>query len=355
MKRHIDLFFVCSASACLFITACGDDDEDPDTGAGSTGETASTTAPSTTAPSSTTDASTSSSTTAGSSSTTTTDGTSTTTDSGSSGSTGGDAADPGIGGGAIAPVGTYTGLAGSAVIVRHDDGTDVSLQISGLTANTDYVAHVHAQACADEDGGGHYKIDPTIDETEESNELWLTISADADGNGRVEITTDHLARPDAIAVVVHDTESNGDKMACADLAVPNPADAFTTTSTLNVLAAATNDGFGSMTATATMERNIDGSTTMTLDVTGLGDTLTYPVHVHETDCSVADGTGHYKIDYDVGTTEEANELWLPVTTDGAGDGSSSYTVDDHIARAEAQSIVIHDDDSAERYACIDLE
>jgi len=89
---------------------------------------------------------------------------------------------------------------------------------------------------------------------------------------------------------------------------------------------------------------------------GLGASTTYPVHLHETNYSVANGSGHDKIDYGIGATQQDNELWLPVTTDGNGDGTRTFTVDDHIARAEAQSIVIHGDGGGKpRYACIDLE
>lgn len=274
---------------------------------------------------------------------------------GSEDSTGGAAADPYVAGGAFAGLEGYEGTTagGFALIVRRDDGTDVSVQVGDLDGDTMYAAHVHAQACADGAAGGHYKIDPMIEETVEDNELWPAFTTDDGGNGRVEISSDHLARADAMSVVVHDPNADNAKMLCADLVTSGDSDPFTTTGDALVLQGGIDAGFDSMTADATMERSAGGGTTVVLDVAGLAADETYPVHVHDRDCASGDGGGHYKIDYGVMGAEEANELWLPVTTDAAGAGQS-MVMSDHLARAEAQALVVHAPDGT-RLACIDLD
>jgi hypothetical protein len=53
---------------------------------------------------------------------------------------------------------------------------------------------------------------------------------------------------------------------------------------------------------------------------------------------------------------QANEIWLSLTTDASGAGMQTASVTTHLARPEAGSIVIHDNDSmGTRLACIDLK
>src|SRR5689334_8125172 len=48
--------------------------------------------------------------------------------------------------GSFSPLGTYTGISGRAELIRSLGGrTEVSFQIIGVSPNTAYVAHVHAQ------------------------------------------------------------------------------------------------------------------------------------------------------------------------------------------------------------------
>lgn len=77
--------------------------------------------------------------------------------------------------------------------------------------------------------------------------------------------------------------------------------------------------------------------------------------LHARDCSTGDGGGHYEIDPAVEGAVEDNELWLSVSTDASGVGTAEVA-SPHLARAEAQSVVIHDNDEAgTRLACFDLE
>ena len=350
------LSFLCAG---LLVAGCGDDSSAD--GAGTTGQDSSgTTAPTTTASadtgSSTDGGSTDGSTGPADSGTEDTTGTGDTGADESTGTTGDVLPEPHVAGGSFGGLPGYegTGATGFALIVRRQDGTDVSVQVSDLMPDTDYPVHVHVQACDDDAGGGHYKIDPSIMDTQADNELWPAFTTDADGVGRVGISTDHLARGDAMSVVVHDPGADNAKMLCADLVTTGDTDPFTTSGEGIVLMAAMDGGYGDMTASATMERSVDAGTAVSLDVTGLDPDEEYMVHVHDRDCASGDGGGHYKLDYGVMGTEETNELWLPVTTDGNGDGTTMVSFE-HLARAAAQAVVVHDNDgSGARLTCIDL-
>jgi len=99
------------------------------------------------------------------------------------------------------------------------EGTTVTLDASGLAPETTYAVHVHDRDCSSFDGGGHYKIDGTIGVTDESNELWLPLSTDADGSGQSSVVSEHLARAAAQSVVVHAGDRGGPRLTCIDLDV----------------------------------------------------------------------------------------------------------------------------------------
>ena len=90
--------------------------------------------------------------------------------------------------------------------VETDTGT-VSLVESVVDGNT-----------ATQSGGGHYKIDPTMTTAMQSNEIWLSLMTDATGAGMQMVSiTNHLARPEAASIVIHDTDTAGTRLACIDL------------------------------------------------------------------------------------------------------------------------------------------
>jgi len=113
---------------------------------------------------------------------------------------------------------------------------------------------------------------------------------------------------------------------------------------------------------ATMVRTADGRTKIDAHVEGLEPGRTYPAHVHNLPCGTSRGGGHYQDTAGAGTTPP-NELWpsddprdplAKITANDAGvargNGTAEWT-----ARAEAQSVVIHQwDDAAVRIACADL-
>lgn len=246
---------------------------------------------------------------------------------------------------------------GFALIVRRDDRTELSLAVSALQPHTLYEAYVHTAPCAD-DGGPRYPIDPAGSVDDPDNVLALAFSTEGSGYARSLLTTEHLATADARSVVVHDVPTGDEdppKMLCADLVTTGSSDPFLTQGTGIVLVAAMDAGLDALSTTATMERAVADGTTVTLLATGLAPDTGYAVHVHERDCTAYDGGAHYKIDDTIGGTNEANELWLPLTTDAEGSGQSSI-VSDHLARASAQSIVVHDGArGGPRLTCIDLD
>jgi hypothetical protein len=109
----------------------------------------------------------------------------------------------------------------AALMYRTAEGnTIVQLSAVGLDANTQYPAHVHALPCRSNNAGGHYKLDPTVEGTEEANEIWPTLTSNGDGVARTEVSLEgHVARPDAQSIVIHDPNADNAKMVCADLHV----------------------------------------------------------------------------------------------------------------------------------------
>jgi hypothetical protein len=252
-----------------------------------------------------------------------------------------------ITGGQIAPLGTYTGIHGTALMVRTADGkTTVQLNVEGLTANTAYPVHVHALPCEVNTADGHYMLDPTA-AAGQANEIWAPFTTDADGVGRASTTVNHAARPEAMSIVVHDPAANNAKMACANLS-PAPLATTTARGTFAPFALATIDE-RNVAGTATLVRAASG-TTVTLAVTGLDATGMYMAHVHALPCAVNTADGHYKIDPTNTATVESNELWPAIS------GTPLTTT--HVARLDAQSVVIHRTDlgvtPAPKVACADL-
>lgn len=120
------------------------------------------------------------------------------------------------------PLQTYaTGLErgyvieGHAQLVRNAAGRTLALvQASGLAPNTTYPVHVHNAPCAVNNGGGHYQheVGGPVDAI---NEIWPGLTTNAAGYGAGKAFNDFSARPEAQAIVIHDTD--GARIACADL------------------------------------------------------------------------------------------------------------------------------------------
>ncbi|MCM2280613.1 MAG: hypothetical protein NDI61_02065 [Bdellovibrionaceae bacterium] len=249
------------------------------------------------------------------------------------------------------PGGTNLGrtITGSGVLIRHAGGgqTVLKLAATGLAANTSYTAHVHNQACANMAGGAHYKQNLAVTEVTASaaNEIWATLATNANGMAVARtVVIGHVARPDAMAVVIHNTDAQGTRLACLDLLTEG---GFQST-------AAGLERGRNVTGTARIDRLPSGQTRVAVKVAGLAANTTYMAHVHDRPCHISGGGGHYKIDPSVTTAVESNEIWPHVMTGADGAGSATVVVE-HLARPEAQSIVIHDPADSGRLACVDID
>ncbi len=244
-------------------------------------------------------------------------------------------------------------LKGSASIVRAatDGLTIVRVAVNGLQPNTTYGSHVHALPCntpgtvgGTDFGGGHYKQNPAVTEVTATAaaEIWTSFTTNATGHGSVRTQVPHVARPDAASIVIHDPVTPTTRLACVDLTGPGGllGTELGHTRYPNI--------FGS----AKMERLASGETKVTIAAQGLTANTAYVAHVHDRPCHISAGGGHYKFDYNIAGTVEANEIFLRFNTDAAGAGSTVTTVK-HIARPEAYSVVLHDGDT-QRIACADL-
>jgi hypothetical protein len=250
---------------------------------------------------------------------------------------------------AVLPAGTAAGrsISGAAVLIRNAGAnqTVVKARVAGLTPNTTYMAHVHNQACATGEGGAHYKMNSSVTEVAPStaNELWLTFAANAAGYAEARVEAEHVARPDALSIVIHDPVTPTNRLACVDLSVDG---GFLSTEVgLQKLRNIIGNG--------KIERLANGDTQVTVSVSGLLPNTSYVPHVHDRPCHINAGGGHYKIDYSIAAAVETNEIWPRFVTDATGLGTGNVTVR-HLARPEAQSIVLHDPVDAARIACMDI-
>lgn len=107
------------------------------------------------------------------------------------------------------------GAAGQAWIAMHDEGTTVTIRMTGLAADTAYMAHLHAEACAVDNGGPHFKF--LLDGSDmPPNEVHLAFTSDDEGAGEVTVTNDQQVGRSAPSIVVHPAGSMDNRLACAD-------------------------------------------------------------------------------------------------------------------------------------------
>lgn len=103
--------------------------------------------------------------------------------------------------------------AGTVTLTRTDDATEASIELTGLTPDAEYAAHVHNQPCDTDSGGKHYQFQPGGEEVP-PNEIHFALTADAEGAGSAEVKANRKAGPEAVSIVVHYQDK---KMLCADL------------------------------------------------------------------------------------------------------------------------------------------
>ena len=108
----------------------------------------------------------------------------------------------------------FDATTGTAWIARHTGGTTVTVELEGLVPETDFISHVHADACAN-NGGDHFQFEvggPTVP----PNEIHLAFTSDSDGNGFMTAENSQIAGLEAVAFVVHPSDLIDNKIACVD-------------------------------------------------------------------------------------------------------------------------------------------
>ena len=240
------------------------------------------------------------------------------------------------------------GINGYAQMVRSGNSTYVTVRVEGVVENQTYPAHVHNLPCDVSNGGGHYKIDPTVDTVIAENEIWPLVSSDENGVGTGSASALHIARPEAQSVVVH--APDGTRLACATL---TNDDVETVKTQGEFLTTATGLARGyALDGTVTMLRKPQGHTFVFSKVKGLASGTSYSAHVHNLPCRLGGG-GHYKLDDEIAEVIKENELW-PILNGSYGSARGFDYALNHIARPEAQSVVIHDPEDGARIGCADL-
>jgi len=246
-------------------------------------------------------------------------------------------------------------MSGRVLMVRdlQQGNTDVYVHVSGMAASATYPVHVHDQSCL-LGGGAHYLMNKSITTAVETNEIWPVITTVVDGSGSGHKMVSHVARPEAQSIVIHDPTTSTTRLACG-------------TFTPQLSASSKSGRFSLLAAGVTANSTINGNAVLIrnpaavqsvvkVKVAGLIANTTYPAHVHRQPCNTGDGGAHYKMNNDVTevTASTANELWVPLAANANGFGEARLEVD-HVANADALSIVIHDPVTpANRLACVDL-
>lgn len=112
----------------------------------------------------------------------------------------------------------YERLDGTADIARHDRGTTVTISLSGLPADTEFISHVHTGSC-EEAGGPHFMFD-TDGPPMPPNEIHLAFTTDAGGAGFMTAENERTVPDAARSIVVHPLRSTTAKVACAEVLAP---------------------------------------------------------------------------------------------------------------------------------------
>ncbi|SFD76497.1 hypothetical protein [Streptomyces aidingensis] len=112
------------------------------------------------------------------------------------------------------PPGT-DGVRGTAWLAQHEGGTTVTVSMTGLEPGTDYISHLHLKACAEENGGDHFRFDPDGSDLP-PNEIHLAFTGDAQGRAEMTVENDRRTGDAAASLVVHPRDAQDNRLACAD-------------------------------------------------------------------------------------------------------------------------------------------
>lgn len=111
--------------------------------------------------------------------------------------------------------GAASGVGGEAWLTQNTDGTTATVELTGLEAGTEYVGHLHAQPCSEDQGGPHFAFDPA-GPAEAPNEVHFGFTTDEEGAGEATVHNPRRVGEDARSAVLHDAGSD-DRLVCADL------------------------------------------------------------------------------------------------------------------------------------------
>lgn len=108
-------------------------------------------------------------------------------------------------------------VSGFALMARSHKKTIVVVVARGLEPGVKYGSHVHNQACADGNAGGHYSFGREVPGGAlDGTEIWPgPFTARSNGFALGKTNVGAIAGPDAVSVVIH--APSGAKIACADL------------------------------------------------------------------------------------------------------------------------------------------
>lgn len=108
----------------------------------------------------------------------------------------------------------YDDVTGTAWLARHDGGTTVTIEVTGLEPGVEYISHVHAGPCSD-NGGPHFQFEEG-GSVMPPNEIHLQFTADRDGVGFMTAENGRTVDERAVAIVVHPIDLIDNKVACAE-------------------------------------------------------------------------------------------------------------------------------------------
>ena len=106
---------------------------------------------------------------------------------------------------------------GTAWLAQGSKGTTVTVSLTGLKPGASYMSHLHAQPCSAENGGEHFQFEKG-GPAKPPNEVHLMFTADKSGKGMTTVDNSRRTGKDAVAIVVHPTEAQDNRIACADFA-----------------------------------------------------------------------------------------------------------------------------------------
>lgn len=232
-------------------------------------------------------------------------------------------------------IGTERGyqIEGSALgQIAHND-TIISVDLRGLWPNSNYISHLHLLPC-EKEGGGHYKIDPTVKEAIEENEFWVRIKSDERGYARAVLKKADVAN-ELPSIVIHDLDSK--KIACMDFKPVNSEYLFAKVSPTpfgHKKGSKVEGKFG-------MNRTDDLDTVFKAELKGLeAKAQNYVLSVHELPCKLGGGK-LYEYEEDSSVKEKGKPLSFKATSKEDGTLTFESTISDHITEPRANSVLLY--------------